>query len=61
MLRNQTRGQENLSLADFIAPKGDWIGCFAVTAGIGLKELCENSALRATTTTPSWPSCWLTA
>ena len=40
MLRNQTRGQENLSLADFIAPKGDWIGCFAVTAGIGLKELC---------------------
>ena len=41
MLRNQTRGQENLSLADFIAPEGDWIGCFAVTAGIGLKELCE--------------------
>ena len=41
MLRNQTRGQENLSLADFIAPKGDWIGCFAVTAGIGLKELAE--------------------
>ena len=39
MLRNQTRGQDNLSLADFIAPKGDWIGCFAVTAGIGLKEL----------------------
>ena len=23
MLRNQTRGQDNLSLADFIAPKGD--------------------------------------
>ena len=41
MLRNQTRGQENLSLADFIAPEGDWIGCFAVTAGIGLKELTE--------------------
>lgn len=41
MLRNQTRGQANLSLADFIAPKGDWIGCFAVTAGIGLKELTE--------------------
>ncbi|WP_295939280.1 methionine synthase [uncultured Alistipes sp.] len=41
MLRNQTRGQENLSLADFIAPVGDWIGCFAVTAGIGLKELAE--------------------
>ena len=41
MLRNQTRGEQNLSLADFIAPKGDWIGCFAVTAGIGLKELTE--------------------
>ena len=41
MLRNQTRGQENRSLADFIAPADDWIGCFAVTAGIGLKELTE--------------------
>ena len=41
MLRNQTRGQENRSLADFIAPSGDWIGCFAVTAGIRLKELTE--------------------
>jgi len=40
MLRNQTRGAENRSLADWIAPEGDWIGCFAVTAGIGLKELC---------------------
>lgn len=60
MLRNQTRGQDNLSLADFIAREGDWIGCFAVTAGIGLKELCENSAPGATTTTPSWPSCWPT-
>jgi 5-methyltetrahydrofolate--homocysteine methyltransferase len=33
------------SLADFIAPKktglGDHIGAFAVTSGIGLKELCE--------------------
>lgn len=41
MLRNQTRGEENLSLADFIAPDSDWIGCFALTAGIGLKELAE--------------------
>ena len=45
MLRNQTRGAENLSLADFIAEKGgkqtDYIGCFALTAGIGLQELCE--------------------
>ena len=40
MLRNQTRGEENRSLADFIAPEGDWIGAFALTGGIGLKELC---------------------
>jgi 5-methyltetrahydrofolate--homocysteine methyltransferase len=34
------------SLADFIAPKeaglGDHIGAFAVTSGIGLKELCDS-------------------
>ena len=41
MLRNQTRGEENCSLADWIAPKGDWIGCFALTGGIGLRELEE--------------------
>ncbi len=39
MLRNQTRGAENRSLADFIAPEGDWIGCFALTAGVGLEKL----------------------
>ena len=34
----------NYSLADFVAPKGqaaDYLGAFAVTAGLGLKELCE--------------------
>ena len=41
MLRNQTRGEKNCSLADWIAPQGDWIGCFALTAGIGLKKLTE--------------------
>ena len=41
MLRNQTRDGGCRSLADFLAPDGDWLGCFAVTAGIGLKELCE--------------------
>lgn len=41
MLRNQTLGEEHRSLADYIAPSGDWIGCFAVTAGIGLRELTE--------------------
>jgi 5-methyltetrahydrofolate--homocysteine methyltransferase len=46
MLRQQTRkasGHDNLCLADFIAPKEsgvrDYLGCFAVTAGIGLDEL----------------------
>lgn len=41
MLRNQTRGEKNLSLADFIASENDWIGCFALTAGIGLRPLTE--------------------
>ncbi len=41
MLRNQTRDGGCRSLADFLAPDSDWLGCFAVTAGIGLKELCE--------------------
>jgi 5-methyltetrahydrofolate--homocysteine methyltransferase len=38
------------SLADFIAPKGtglpDHIGAFAVTSGIGLKELCDGFRAR---------------
>ena len=38
-------GQPNLCLADYVAPKGsgrqDFIGAFAVTAGIGLAELCK--------------------
>ena len=45
MLRNQTRGDENLCLADFIADQRDgatdYIGAFALTAGIGLQELCD--------------------
>jgi 5-methyltetrahydrofolate--homocysteine methyltransferase len=47
MLRQQTEkadGQPNYSLADFVAPVesglADYIGGFAVTAGIGLDELC---------------------
>jgi 5-methyltetrahydrofolate--homocysteine methyltransferase len=46
-LRQQIRkppGRFNLSLSDFIAPHdsgiSDYIGAFAVTAGIGLEELC---------------------
>ncbi len=46
-LRQQTEkpeGQFNQALADFIAPEAsgrlDYLGCFAVTAGIGTEELC---------------------
>ncbi|WP_455244042.1 methionine synthase [Petrachloros mirabilis] len=47
-LRQQTEkpnGQPNLALADYVAPKGsgrqDHVGLFAVTAGIGLEDLCR--------------------
>lgn len=39
-LRQQIRkreGRANMCLADFIAPEGDWIGGFAVTAGHGIE------------------------
>ena len=42
---NREGGEPCRSLADFIAPKetglADSIGAFAVTSGIGLKELCD--------------------
>ncbi len=42
----RTDGQPNLALADFVAPKesgrADWLGLFAVTAGIGLPALCSS-------------------
>ena len=42
-LRQQTKqpaGKNNLCLSDFVAEKGveDWIGAFAVTAGIGIEK-----------------------
>jgi 5-methyltetrahydrofolate--homocysteine methyltransferase len=47
-LRQQSEkpsGQANLALADFVAPQSsgrtDFIGAFAVTAGIGTEELCR--------------------
>jgi 5-methyltetrahydrofolate--homocysteine methyltransferase len=47
-LRQQSEkpaGQPNLSLADYVASKDsgrqDYIGAFAVTAGLGLEELCK--------------------
>ena len=41
MLRSQARQDGNRSLADYISPEGDWLGCFAASAGIGLKNLTE--------------------
>ena len=48
MLRQQTekpQGQPNLALGDFVAPEDsgrkDHLGVFAVTAGIGLDDLCR--------------------
>ncbi|HEU4889005.1 MAG TPA: methionine synthase, partial [Thermoanaerobaculia bacterium] len=37
--QQETTTGENLALADFVAPSGDFIGGFAVTAGIGVDEL----------------------
>jgi 5-methyltetrahydrofolate--homocysteine methyltransferase len=42
---NREGGEPSRSLADFVAPKetglADYIGAFAVTSGIGLRELCD--------------------
>ncbi len=40
MLRNQTAGEENLSVADFAAEAGE-VTLFAITAGAGLKRFIE--------------------
>jgi 5-methyltetrahydrofolate--homocysteine methyltransferase len=37
--QQETTTGENLALADFVAPAGDFIGGFAATAGIGVEEL----------------------
>jgi 5-methyltetrahydrofolate--homocysteine methyltransferase len=37
--QQETNTKQNLALADFVAPANDYIGGFAVTAGIGVEEL----------------------
>jgi 5-methyltetrahydrofolate--homocysteine methyltransferase len=37
--QQETTTGQNLALADFVAPTGDYVGGFAVTAGIGVEEL----------------------
>jgi 5-methyltetrahydrofolate--homocysteine methyltransferase len=43
------QGRENYALSDFVAPEGsgkdDWVGGFAVTAGVGAKEFADELAL----------------
>jgi len=44
--RKMSQGIPNIALADYIAPKDDYIGCFAVTAGLGIEnrlKVYENS------------------
>ena len=36
--RKMSQGIPNLALADYIAPSDDYIGCFAVTAGLGIEN-----------------------
>ena len=37
--QQETTTGQNFALADFVAPNGDFVGGFAVTAGIGVEEL----------------------
>ncbi len=57
-LRQQNQkppGNPNLCLADFVAPRdagrGDYVGAFAVTAGIGVEAKVKEFAAPPTTTT----------
>ncbi|MFI3323874.1 MAG: methionine synthase [Rikenellaceae bacterium] len=40
MLRCQTRGEEALSVADYLATEGDHVGCFAITSAVDLEKFC---------------------
>ena len=46
--QEKTAGEPSLALADFVAPResgvNDWIGCFAVTAGLGIEKLLREFA-----------------
>ncbi len=46
--QSEKHGNANLALADFVAPResgvNDWIGCFTVTAGLGIQTLLEEFA-----------------
>jgi 5-methyltetrahydrofolate--homocysteine methyltransferase len=46
--QGEKHGEANLALADFVAPResgvSDWIGCFTVTAGLGIQNLLQEFA-----------------
>ena len=46
--QGEKHGEANLALADFVAPResgvNDWIGCFTVTAGLGIQNLLQEFA-----------------
>ncbi|MGC8774582.1 MAG: methionine synthase [Chlorobaculum sp.] len=46
--QSEKHGEANLALADFVAPResgvNDWIGCFTVTAGLGIQNLLQEFA-----------------
>ncbi|NTU53903.1 MAG: methionine synthase, partial [Chlorobiaceae bacterium] len=46
--QQEKHGEANLALSDFVAPResgvNDWIGCFAVTAGLGIQTLLKEFA-----------------
>ncbi|MBN1927927.1 MAG: methionine synthase [Chlorobiaceae bacterium] len=46
--QSEKHGEANLALADFVAPResgvNDWIGCFTVTAGLGIQTLLQEFA-----------------
>lgn len=44
MRQQNVDGAENLSLADYVAPQNDFIGLFALTAGVGLKQHVDKFA-----------------
>ena len=61
----QADGAREPRLADFVAPAdsgvADWIGGFAVTAGVGTDEIAPSRSRRSTTTTTrSWSRRWPT-
>lgn len=38
MLRNQTEGDDNISVVDFVDNTNDAVACFALTSGVGLRD-----------------------